>query len=168
MKYAKEFGYASMLIHMLPILINYMVIHHTLTYWGIILSMINPVHITYSPTYPSVETGPSGIFLPGTEFSMGSRSRRYRRSLRRHRRFLRSHRRYLRSYRRSLRRCWDPWGDDRDPDATTPIVSRLAKHHKTLSNIVKHNTCKTLWYIVKHREPLVKHHETLLKHCETS
>ena len=48
MKYAKEFG------HMLPILINYMVIHHTLTYCGIILSMINPTHITYSPTYPSV------------------------------------------------------------------------------------------------------------------
>ena len=47
------FGYAG---HMLPILINYMVIHHTLTYWGIIL-LINPVHITYSPTYPSVETG---------------------------------------------------------------------------------------------------------------
>ena len=41
---------------MLPILINYMVIHHTLTYWGIILSMINPMLITYSPTYPSVET----------------------------------------------------------------------------------------------------------------
>ena len=54
MKYAKEFGYAG---HMLPILINYMIIHHTLTYWGIILSMINPIHITYSPTYPSVETG---------------------------------------------------------------------------------------------------------------
>ena len=45
--------------------------------------------------------GPSGIFLPGTEllqspfrteFSMGSRSRRYRRSLRHHRRFLRSYR----------------------------------------------------------------------------
>ena len=55
---------------------------------------------------------PSGIFLPGaellqspfrTEFSMGSRSRRYRRSLRRHRRFLRNYRRFLRSYRRSLR-----------------------------------------------------------------
>ena len=37
MKYAKEFGYAG---NMLPILINYMVIHHTLTYWRIILSMI--------------------------------------------------------------------------------------------------------------------------------
>ena len=53
MKYDKEFGYTG---HMLPILINYMVIHHTLTYWGIILSMINPIHITHSPTYPSVET----------------------------------------------------------------------------------------------------------------
>ena len=53
MIYAKEFGYAG---HMLLILINYMVIHHTLTYLGIILSMINPIHITYSPTYPSVET----------------------------------------------------------------------------------------------------------------
>ena len=42
---------------MLPILINYMAIHHTLTYWGIILSMITPIHITCSPTYPSVETG---------------------------------------------------------------------------------------------------------------
>ena len=29
MKYAEEFGHAG---HMLPILINYMVIHHTLTY----------------------------------------------------------------------------------------------------------------------------------------
>ena len=53
MKYAKEFGFAG---HLLPILINYMVIHHTLTYWGIILSMINPIHITCSPTYSSVET----------------------------------------------------------------------------------------------------------------
>ena len=54
MKYAKEFGYAG---QMLPILITYMIIHHTWTYWGIILSMINPIHITYSPTYISVETG---------------------------------------------------------------------------------------------------------------
>ena len=30
MKYAKEFGYAA---HMLPILINYMVIHHQLGWW---------------------------------------------------------------------------------------------------------------------------------------
>ena len=54
------------------------------------------------------QSHPSGIFLPGTEllqspfrteFSKGSRSRRYRRSLRRHR--------------RSLRRCRDPWGDRR-------------------------------------------------------
>ena len=52
-KYVKEFGYAS---HMLPILINYIVMHHTLTYWGLIRSMINPIHIIYSPTYPSVET----------------------------------------------------------------------------------------------------------------
>ena len=29
MKYVKEFGYA---VHMLPILINYKIIHHTLTY----------------------------------------------------------------------------------------------------------------------------------------
>ena len=57
---------------------------------------------------PEESTPPSGIFLPGkellqspfgTEFSMGSRSRRYRRSLRRHRRFLRSYCRFLRSYR---------------------------------------------------------------------
>ena len=54
MKYAKELGYAG---HMLPILLNYMVIHHALTYRGIILSTINPTHITYPPTYPSVETG---------------------------------------------------------------------------------------------------------------
>ena len=53
MKYSNEFGYAG---YMLPILISYKVIHHTLTYRGIILSMITPIHITYSPTYPSVET----------------------------------------------------------------------------------------------------------------
>ena len=96
---------------------------------------------------------PSGICLPGTdllqspfrtELSMGSRSRRYRRSLWRHRRF-------LRSYRRSLRRCRDPWGDRR-----SPIVAWLAKHHKTLLNILKHHETH-----VKHRELLVKHHETL-------
>ena len=29
MKYAKEFGYPG---HMLPILVTYMIIHHTLTY----------------------------------------------------------------------------------------------------------------------------------------
>ena len=34
-------------------------------------------------------------------------------------------------------------------DAATPIVARLAKHHKTLLNIVKH-------------------HETHVKHCDTS
>ena len=102
---------------------------------------------------------PSGICLPvtellqspfRTEFSMGSRSRWYRRSLRRHRRF-------LQSYHWSLLRCHDPWGD-RWP----PIVARLAKH-KTLLNIVKHHETH-----VKHCEPLVKHDETLLKQCETS
>ena len=39
-----------------PILINYRVVHHTLTYWEIILSMIILKHITYSPTCLSVET----------------------------------------------------------------------------------------------------------------
>ena len=34
-------------------------------------------------------------------------------------------------------------------DSATPIVALLAKHHKTLSNIVKH-------------------HETLVKHCDAS
>ena len=34
-------------------------------------------------------------------------------------------------------------------DAATPIVARLAKHHKTLLNIVKY-------------------HETHVKHCDTS
>ena len=79
---------------------------------------------------------------------MGSRSRRYRRSLRRHHRF-------LRSYRRSLRDCGVvaipvAIGGRRcsAADAATPIVARLAKHHKTLLNIVKH-------------------HETHVKHCET-
>ena len=43
-----------------------------------------------------------------------------------------------------------------------PIVARLTKHRKT-----SRNTCKTLWNVVKHREPLVKHHETLVKHHET-
>ena len=41
---------------MLPILINYKVIHHTLTYREIILSMIIFILITYSPTYLSAET----------------------------------------------------------------------------------------------------------------
>ena len=39
-------------------------------------------------------------------------------------------------------------GDRAGADATTPFVARLAKHHKTLLNIVKH-------------------HETHVKHCET-
>ena len=94
----------------------------------------------------------SGICLPGTEllqspfrteFTMGSRSHRYRRSLWHHRRF-------LRSYRRSLWHCRDPCSDQRPrADAATPIVARLAKHHKPLLNIVKH-------------------HETNVKHCDTS
>ena len=104
-------------------------------------------------------SAPSGICLPETEllqssfkteFSMGSLSWRYRRSLQRHRRFLRSYRRSLPRYRRSLRRS-------AVADAATPIVARLAKQHKTLLNIMKH---------VKHREPLVKHHEPLVKHHE--
>ena len=41
---------------MLPILINYKVIHYTLTYWEIIISMIIPKHIAYSPTCLTVET----------------------------------------------------------------------------------------------------------------
>ena len=53
LKYSNEFGYAG---HVLPILISYKVIHHTLTDKGIIISMISHIHITYSPTYPSEET----------------------------------------------------------------------------------------------------------------
>ena len=41
---------------MLPILINYKVIHHTLAYWEIILSIIIPKHIAYSPTCLTLET----------------------------------------------------------------------------------------------------------------
>ena len=41
---------------MLPVLINYKVIHHTLTYWEIILSMIIPKHIAHSTTCLKVET----------------------------------------------------------------------------------------------------------------
>ena len=51
--------------------------------------------------------------------------------------------------------CWviaDPWGVVTIPEAVadvaTPIVARLIKHHKTLLNIVKH--------------------ETHVKHCDTS
>ena len=75
---------------------------------------IIPPSVTAEFQY-GLSIGPSGIFLPGTEllqspfrmeFSMGSRSRRYRRSLR-------SHRRFLRSYRKFLRSCRDPWGDRR-------------------------------------------------------
>ena len=87
---------------------------------------------------------PSGIFLPltellqspfRTEFSMGSRSRRYRRSLRRHRRF-------LQSYRRSLRRCRDPWGDRRPSGCRCWSLRDSLKH-------------------IKHYETHVKHYETL-------
>ena len=83
------------------------------------------------------------IFLPGTEllqfpfmteFSMGSRSRRYRRSLQ-------CHRQFLRSYCQSL-------SQSAVADAATPIIERLAKHRKTLLNIVKHH------------ERLVKHYDT--------
>ena len=48
---------------MLPILINYKVIHHTLTYWEIILSLIIPKHVTYSPTCLSVETDDKHCYL---------------------------------------------------------------------------------------------------------
>ena len=41
---------------MLPILISYTVIHHTLTYCEIILSVIILIYITYSPTYLSAES----------------------------------------------------------------------------------------------------------------
>ena len=41
-------------------------------------------------------------------------------------------------------------------DAATPIVARLAKHHKTLLNIVKHYETH-----VKHCEPLIKHLKTM-------
>ena len=55
---------------------------------------------------------------------------------------------------------------------------RRRRSLRDLLNIVIHsktswNTCKILWYIVKHCEPLVKHellvkqHERLLKHCGT-
>ena len=48
LKLINELGYNG---HMLPILINFKVIHHTLGYREIILSMIILIHITYSPTY---------------------------------------------------------------------------------------------------------------------
>ena len=57
LRYSNECGYAG---HMLPILICYKVIHHTLTYTGIITynytPNYTPIHITYSPTYPSMKT----------------------------------------------------------------------------------------------------------------
>ena len=111
----------------------------------------------YMATFQTAAHGvhPSGIFIPGTEllqspfrteFIMGSRSRRYRRFLRRHRQFVRSCRRFLRSCRRSLWRLCDR--RPRGRRCCAAFVARLAKHHKTLLNIVKH-------------------HETHVKHCET-
>ena len=50
MKYTNEFGYAG---HMLAILINSKVIHHTLRDS---ICDHSYTYITYSPTYPSVET----------------------------------------------------------------------------------------------------------------
>ena len=95
---------------------------------------------------------PFGNCLPGTEllqspyrteFSMGSLSPRYR---------------------RSLRRCCDPWADRRSP------MDRC-RSLRNLLNIVKHSKtswiiCKTLWYFVKHCEPQVKHREPLVNHHE--
>ena len=84
---------------------------------------------------------------------MGSRSRRYLRSLRRYRRFLRIYCPFLRSYRGSLQRCRNP---RQSAAARAPIIAWLAKHHKTLLNIVNHYETH-----VKHHEPLVNHRETL-------
>ena len=126
--------------------------------------------VKHHETHEHLPLDPSGIFLPETEllqspfrteFSMGSRLRRYRRSMRHHRWFMRSYRQFLRSYRqflrsysRSLRRCRDlpipeAIGGRAVADAAMPIIAQLAKHHKTLLNIVKH-------------------HETHVKHCDTS
>ena len=49
---------------MLPILINYKVIRHTLIYWAIILCMIIYLHLTYSPTYSSVKTADMHRYWP--------------------------------------------------------------------------------------------------------
>ena len=73
---------------------------------------------------------------------MGSRSLHYRRSLRRHRRFLRSYRHPCR-----VVAILEAIGGRAVADAVTPIVARLAKHHKTLSNIGKY-------------------HATHVKHCD--
>ena len=53
LKWTSAFEYNG---HKLPILITLKVIRHTLTYWKITLPMIIPIHITYSLTYPSIET----------------------------------------------------------------------------------------------------------------
>ena len=85
----------------------------------------------------TLTSGPSGIYLPGTEllqspfrmeFSRGSLSRRYRRSLWRHRQFLRSYHRSLWCYCRSLHRCCNPWGDRRSPMARCGDASLCATH----------------------------------------
>ena len=103
---------------------------------------------------------PSGICLPGTEllqspfmteFSMGSRLRRYRRSLRHHRRF-------LQNYRQSLRRCCDPWGDRRAWDLEMWCRRSLSgslniiKRSKTSWTISKTSwtISKTMWNIMEH------------------
>ena len=56
---------------MLPILISYKVIHHTLTNNGIIVTMITPIHITYSNTYPSVETDDMHSIDNGSDNTVG-------------------------------------------------------------------------------------------------
>ena len=57
---------------------------------------------------------------------MGSRSRRYQRSLRRHRRFLQSYRDPC-----GVVAIHEAIGGRAAADAATPIVVRLVKHHKT-------------------------------------
>ena len=76
-----------------------------------------------------------------TEFSMGSLSRRYRRSLQ-------GHRQFLRSYCRSLRHCRDPCGVVAIPEAIGV-------------GVVADSAMPIVLQLTKHREPLEKHHETL-------
>ena len=89
-----------------------------------------------------------------SEFSMGSLSRRYRRSLLRYCWF-------LRSYRRSLRRCLDPWGDRLSP-------MRRCRSLSNLLNIVRHKTSwttsKTLWTTSKTSWNTVKTLQNIMKH----
>ena len=118
-------------------------------------AMVNPLSAPFGNCLPGTELVQSPF---RTEFSMGSLSRWYRRSLRRQCQF-------LWRYRRSLRRS-------AAARSVMPIVARLTKHRKTLLNIVKHHEtlvkhCDTSWNVRNHREPLVnimKH----FKHCETS